>query len=237
MKRILNLRKRVVVISIFLGLLFSASSFTIGSVGDSPLFDNKPQKKVQRVKVIVSQDGKETRIDTAFNLVDETAIQIQVDSILKKFDAEGIGSGKSDIIIHRDGKTMHWKNRNGDRVTGDEQFDIMIQSGDSGKTKQEQRVIRLGKDCCYYSFGGHDGKKMVFPQMPPMPPHCEMLINRRFDGDPYAFDTKDESVVSYEKKDIGNGLERITIVRKKKPEQKEEREVRVRVETSDDSKK
>jgi len=70
-----------------------------------------------------------------------------------------------------------------------------------------------------------------------MPPHSAMMIQNRFVGDPYSFDTKDESVISYEKKDIGNGLEKITIIRKKKADQKGNNKVSVKVESSDDSKK
>jgi hypothetical protein len=199
MKRVFSLRNRVLVTSILMGLLFSASSFTIGPVQDSPTNDNIPQKKSQRVKIIVSKDGKVTEIDTTLNLADEKKIQFKVDSMLKRYD-------------------------------------ITIQKCDSGMGSQGKRIIRIGKDGNFNTFGWHDGDMMI-PPPPPVPHKSNFTFYKQFGADPYAFDTKDESVISYEKKDIGNGLERITIVRKKKSEQKENKEVRVTVETSDDKTK
>jgi hypothetical protein len=233
MKRVFSLQNRVMVISALLGLLFSASSFTIGPDPDFQPIDKVPQKKVQRLKVIVNKDGKETKIDTTFNLSDEKVVQLKVDSILKNFDVAGLGPDHSKIIILRDGKRMEWINEGKNCLPGEKQFDILIQSCDSGKANKERRIFRIGKDGNFSSF---DGKGMFSPP-PPALPRSSVLLHRQLVGDPYAFDTKDESVISYEKKDIGNGLERITIVRKKKAEKNENKEVKVTVETSDDSKK
>ena len=106
MKRVLNLKNRVAVISVFAVLLLTATSFSFGPADDARLVDNQPQKKVHRIKVIVNKDGKETKIDTTFNLNDEKMVQAKVDSVLRKLDIEGIGSEKSDMVIHRNGKRM-----------------------------------------------------------------------------------------------------------------------------------
>ncbi len=199
MKRVFSLRNRIMAISVFAGLLFAGSSFTLGPVGDTPWTDNSPQKKEQRVKVIVNKNGKEIKIDTTFNGSNEKTIQVKVDSILKKFD-------------------------------------VFFQNCDSGMSKHGKKVVRLIGDCSGYSFGTSEGDDLI-PPPPPMPPHTPVMIHKQFGSDAFAFDTKDPSIISYEKKDIGKGLEKITIIRKKQTGQNKDEEVTVTVETSDDLKK
>ena len=235
MKRVLSLRNRVVAGTVLTALLFSVSSFTFSPFVDAPLADNPPQKKEQRVKVIVKKDGKETKIDTTFNLPDEKMINAKVDSMLKKFDVEGIGSKKIDVLIQQHpGKRMKIIKR-GENLPGDEQFDIMIQHGDSGLTKHVRKIIRIGANGDFISMDDSDNNELLPPPPPPPPP--PFMMNEQFGSDAFSFDTNDASIISYDKKDIGKGLEKITIIRKKKVGRDENREVQVRVETSDDSKK
>ena len=171
-----------------MAMLLSASSFTFNPSVDAPLAGDGPQKKEQKVKVIVRKDGKETKIDTTFNLP--------------------------------------------------EQFDVMIQQGDSGMTKHIRKIIRMGENGDVIGLGDMEDNEFLAPPPPPPPPPLPpFMMNGHFGNDPFAFDTNDENIISYEKKDIGKGLERITIVRKKKNENKENKEVQVKVETSYDSKK
>jgi|WetSurMetagenome_2_1015567.scaffolds.fasta_scaffold370930_2 hypothetical protein len=218
MKRVFILRKKVAIATLLIGLLVTSSSFTVGPVDGTMLADNNQQKKEQRVKVVVNKNGKATKIDTTFNLPDEKMVQVKVDSMLKKLDIKGIDMDMKNIVIHRRGKNMNWDSKEGDKFPENEQFDIMVQVGDSGKCKQEKRIIRIGKDGGYSTFSESDGD-LLLPPPPPMPPHSAMMIRGHFGSDPFAFDSKDGSVISYEKKDIGNGLEKITIVRKKKADQ------------------
>ena len=69
------------------------------------------------------------------------------------------------------------------------------------------------------------------------PTQLQKYSNFHFGADPFSFDTKDESIISYEKKDIGKGLEKITIIRKKRVESEINKDVEVKVEVSDDQKK
>jgi len=235
MKRVLSLRNRVVVGAVLSVLLFSASSFTFSPFVDAPLADNPPQKKEQRVKVIVKKDGKETKIDTTFNLPDEKMINAKVDSMLKKFDIEGMESKKFDVLIQQHpGKRMKFINR-GENLPGDEQFDVMILEGDSGLTKHVRKIIRVSGNGDVISMGDSEDNEFLPPPPPPPPP--PFMMNGQFSGDPFSFDTNDASIISYDKKDIGKGLEKITIIRKKNIGRNEDKEVRVRVETLDDSKK
>src|ERR1035437_5002212 len=123
MKRSLSLRNKIAIATIFIGLLFTASSFTFGPVDGTISADNGPQKKEQRVKVIINKNGKETKIDTTFNLPDEKTIQVKVDSMLKKMEINGMGPDMKNIVIHRKGKHMNWNGKEGDKFPGKEQFD------------------------------------------------------------------------------------------------------------------
>ena len=62
MKQLLIQQKTWVVVLGLVGMLFVASSFTFGPVDDAQLTGNDPQKKEQRVKVVVNVDGKQTEI-------------------------------------------------------------------------------------------------------------------------------------------------------------------------------
>lgn len=235
MKRILNLRNRVVVASFFVGLLFTASSFTFGPVESTLLVDNAPQKKEQRVKVTVNKNGKETKIDTTFNLPDEKMIQVKVDSMLKKMEIVGIEPGMKNIVIHHGGKRMNWNSKEG-KFPENEQFDIMIQTGDSGMTKHVRKIICMGDDDGIISSDDTEGDELL-PPPPPPPPCPPMMFHQQFGGDPFDFDTNDKSIISYDKKDIGKGLEKITIIRKKQVDHKQMKKIEVTTEVSDDTKK
>ena len=231
MKRLLSQQKTAVVVLGLVGLLFVASSFTFGPVEDAQLAGNDPQKKEQRVKVIVSVDGKQTKIDTVFNLPDEKMINEKVDSILGNLDHEGMSHHKGKrMILFNDGN-MRFHNGAMNGKPGDEQFDIMVQRCDSGKMGKGRKVVCV-QDFDNDQMDQEGDDELMPPPPPPMPPH-HFMMHQRFGGDPFAFDTKDESIISYEKKDIGDGLEKITIVRKKHDQHKEIKEIRVKAEVSD----
>ena len=236
MKRVLNLRFKVVVAVLFMGLLFTTSSFTFGPVGDVQLVGDPPQNKEQKVKIVVSTDGKVTKIDTTFNLPDEKMIQVKVDSMLKKMEIVGIEPDMKNIVIHRGGKHMQWSSKNGDKFPGEEQFDIMIQSGDSGMTKKMRKIVCIGKDGNISSSVDNEGDELLPPPPPPPPPYPGMMFDQQFGRDPFAFDSNDKSIISYDKKDIGKGLEKITIIRKKQAEHKKMEEIEVKTEVSEDTK-
>lgn len=236
MKRVLSWRNRMVFGGALMAMLLSASSFTFNPSVDAPLAGEGPQKKEQKVKVIVKKDGKETKIDTTFNLPDEKMINWKVDSMLTKLGIERNDSDRLNVLIHHPGKRMKYRNRGGTNLPENEQFDVLIQQGDSGMTKHIRKIIRMGENGDVISLGDMEDNEFLAPPPPPPPPP-PFMMNGHFGNDPFAFDTNDENIISYEKKDIGKGLERITIIRKKKDENKENREVQVRVETSNDSKK
>jgi hypothetical protein len=227
MKSLLNLRNRVAVASVFMGLLFTASSFTFGPTEDIQLAGDPPQKKVQRVKVIVNKDGKEIKIDTTFNMVDEKMVRYKVDSLIQISNKDHSGAGKQDVLILHGGKQMKCTVTDNGSGPGEEEFNIFIQEGDSGKMKNMRKVIRVNGRNNNIITEDVEGSDMI-PPPPPMPPHA-IIMHKQLKSDPFAFDTRDESVVSYEKKDLGNGLERITIVRKIRNKHPQKKEINVKV--------
>ncbi|NEW81119.1 MAG: hypothetical protein GZ094_01975 [Mariniphaga sp.] len=174
MKRVLSWRNRMVFGAALMAMLLIASSFTFSPSFDAPLVGDRPQKKEQKVKVIVKKDGRETKIDTTFNLPDE-------------------------------------------------EFDVMIQKGDSGMTKHIRKIIRVGGNADVISMGDMADSEFLAPPPPPPPPPPvpPFMMKEQSWGNPFEFDTNDASIISYDKKDIGKGLEKITIIRKKRPENRQ----------------
>lgn len=222
-----------------MAMLLSVSSFTFYPSVEASLAGDGPQKKEQKVKVIVKKDGKETRIDTTFNLPDEKMINWKVDSMLSKLGIDRNDSGRMNVLIHHPGKRMKYTNHGGTNLPEEEEFDVMIQQGDSGMTKHIRKIIRVGENGDVISLGDMEDNEFLAPPPPPPPPPPmpPFMMNEQFLGDPFEFDTNDRSVISYTKKDIGKGLEKITIIRKKRSDNKKVEEVNVETEISDDSKK
>jgi hypothetical protein len=210
----------------FLGLFLTATIFSFGQ-GEKAVKEQKStQKKEQHLKVVVNQNGKEIKIDTTFNLADEKAIQFKVDSILKKYGKEGMPSGHRKVMVLRGGNEMSHESMVD--LPGGEHIQIFSSPGDSGKSKQVRKIIRMGKDgeiTTIDNFGGD-----MIPPPPPVPPF-HMKSYRISGGDPFSFDP-----VSYDKKDIGKGLEKITIVRKKSTSSDIKKNVEVKVEITDEKK-
>ena len=234
-----------------LGLLLATTAVSLGQVEKAKTTDKTPQKKEQsvsvtvnaeknqqnkeqRVKIIIDENGKVTKIDTTFNLPDEKALQAKVDSMMKKLEKEGKLAGEHKVIILRGGDQMKHMQHSGDK-----QFEVFYNTNDSGKVTHARRIIRMG-----------DGGDVVLdniegdmipppPPMPPMPPMApgHMKVMRFGGGDPYAHDPDNADIVSYEKKDIGKGLEKITIVRKKHVEAQSGKEFEVKSDTSVEPKK
>ncbi len=227
MKRFVDQEKSVVFGAVFLGLFLSATSLSFG-VGDAPLLGLSKDKKEKRVKVIVTVDGNETKIDTAFTISDDKRVDEKVDSLLQKYKIEGSAANNLDkFFLIRDKSKQ-----DADMLEPlDDNFDILIQNSDSGPRCEKPKVVRIRRSPDFKVMD--DNEMMPFP----MPGHPPVVIKQRCEINPFDFDTKDESVVSYKKKDIGNGMERITIVRKKHEEPHQKKEITVKAEIKDDSKK
>lgn len=214
------------------GLLLAATLLSFGQTEKAAQDQKTAPKKVQRIKMVMKQNGKEIKIDTTFNFADEKMVKAKVDSIMKKLEKEGIQLGDSNRIFRHEGKRFTWSRRDGKDLPGSEQFDVIVQSGDSGKMKHERRIVHIGPGDYVTTFD-QDGD--MLPPRPPMPPQ-RVKAFRFAGGDPFVMDPNDKDIVSYHRKDLGKGLEKITIVRKiHDPEAK--KEVKVQVHVQDEPKK
>lgn len=223
----------------FLGLFLATSVFSFGQEAKVEKEQKAQQKKEQHVKVMVSQNGKTIKIDTTFNLPDEKLIQFKVDSILKKYGKGGMAAGDGKVIIMRGGNHMTAIG-GGDAFPGQEQYTVTYSSNDTGKVKHERKVIRMEKNG--NSIVLHDQYGDMVPPPPPAPPvagvHALRVQGFRLPGgDPFSFNPEDKDIISYDKKDIGKGLEKITIVRKKQVDAVQKKDVEVKVEVQDEQKK
>jgi hypothetical protein len=198
-----------------LGLFLTVTAFSYGQEAKVEKDQKSQQKKEQHVKVVVNENGKTIKIDTTFNLPDEKLIQFKVDSILKKYGKGGMATGDEKVIILRGGNHMTMS-QGGKNFSGADQISVFYNSDDSGKVKHERKVI-------------------MFPPPPPVPP-VNVRGFRVFGGDPFAFNPEDKDIISYDKKDLGKGLEKITIVRKKQVEGAQKKEVEVKVEVNEEKK-
>jgi hypothetical protein len=196
-------------LALFTGLILTTNFFTMLAVEEPKMVIEEPQKKEQRMKVVVNQNGKEIKIDTTFNFADQKSVQAKVDSILKQNGIEQVCEEGNHIIIMKDGKHMTMT-QSGNRMPGSEEMQVFYQEGDSGKVKGK-KIVRIHKKGDIAIFDA-DGE--MIPPPPPMPPlHVRATMNH---SDPFAINPNDEDIVTYDKKDIGKGLEKITIVRKKR---------------------
>ncbi|MCK9411578.1 MAG: hypothetical protein M0Q53_04700 [Prolixibacteraceae bacterium] len=214
-------------VAFFLGLFLTATLFSYGQTAKSPTATKSEQKKEQHVKVMVSHDGKVTKIDTTFNFADEKLIQLKVDSLLKKLEVVKGKAGEPNIVIVR-GMGHGGGNR---------QFRVMYNNSDSNGVKCEKKIVMIGKGGGITAFDS-DGD-MMMPPPPPPPPMPPFHVNgfKMTRSDPFAMDPDDKDIVTYDKKDIGKGLEKITIVRKKHTPATDEKKVEMKVEVTEDDKK
>ena len=90
-----------------------------------------------------------------------------------------------------------------------------IEENDSGMTRHMKKIIHMGDEGNVISPDDLNNSDLMPPPPPPPPPP---FMNGQFGTDPFAFGTNNASIISYTKKDIGKGLEKITIIRKKQTE-------------------
>jgi hypothetical protein len=216
------------------GLFLTVSAFNAGPAENNEVEQTAPQQKVQRVKVTKIENGKTINIDTTFNFANEKVIQLKVDSMLKKLDVVEGKSGEPTVIIMRKGD----KGKTVRVVSGkpsDQDAATVIYSKDCDTSKVKcKNVVCISTDGGkVFSFDGDGG---MMPPPPPMPPG-HMKAFKVFGGDPFAFDADNSDIISYDKKDIGKGLEKITIVRKKHTSAGQQKEIQMKVEVTDEEKK
>ena len=166
----------------------------------------QPQKKEQRIKTVIIKDGKMIESDTTIvGGEDKAKVKVQKEMIIL-----------ADSVFHQTGDNL--KDRRvtvtvtDDSEKGDKTSTFTYSIGDTLKNDLERKVIRL-----------NDGKRMIFMQGGEDAASNSSGLTKDSSGkrnvrgvqDRYSKDASDPNIVSYSKKDIGKGLEKIVIVRKK----------------------
>jgi hypothetical protein len=202
------------------------SSFAFMQKGDA----TQEQKKTRQIKMIKTENGKTMELDTVLTGDDVFVWHgdtINPDKYIKKFNASGFGkmhqvhvtvdpeNGNEKVMIlkHRGGKAgdpVIWQMDSG------EDMEIITEDCDSLGKKVVIRKVKKGGDADYMTF--FDGKDMnAFPPPPPPPPVPPVppmkMMKMRHAGQ--SINLNDPNIVSYKKKDIKGGMEKIEIIRKK----------------------
>jgi len=217
------------------GMFLVATLLSFGQTTKTAPAAKGEQKKEQHVKVMVSKNGKVTKIDTTFNFADEKMIKLKVDSLLKLKGIEDGKEGNAEIIIIKGDDKMHWSQNSAGIHSGGKEMKVFYMQGDSASMKNQKKVVRIMHDGDVTMIG-HDGEMMPPPPPPPPPMPYHVQGFKISGGDPFAMDPNNADIVSYDRKDIGKGLEKITIVRKKQTPKTDNQEVEVKVEVSDEKK-
>jgi len=194
---------------IFAATICLAVLFPMDGFGSSRTFlsaSSQPQKKERTIKMLTSQDGKLTVKDSSAVkgsgnkvVVIGTSLSAVADSLY-----HGLGSGVNSKRV-----TVTVTDDAGNGGKGNT-FTYTI--GDTLKQDEEHKVFRIadGKHAIIMQDGA--GENFTVPavggNLPFRFAKARMLDN-------YGFNPNDTSIISYKKKDLGKGLEKITIIRKK----------------------
>jgi hypothetical protein len=187
-----------------ISLLF-LSSFTF-STGKITFADDETKKK--RVITTIDSTELENLMETTLHDFDFKIIHEKIDSVLENIDIQ-IDSIESRIIIVI---------KDSIRVLNLEELKNCSASFDSRKFEIHCKMDSLHREVFVFREpGNHKLRKIVIPPMPPLPPMPKFpkdILNENYDR--YSFDPDDKDIISYDKKDMRNGREKIVIVRKKK---------------------
>jgi hypothetical protein len=188
-----------------LAILF-LSSFSLRENPQDPPRGKKGQKHIKMVKV--DEDGKKTELDTII-------------------EGENVFVWKGDTI--GGGHEMKWISKEDFDMDFDMDFDIdveetadgkviIMKSGKDGKSVVKEFKIKGDGDHDVMMWNSKGGNKMLFhaPEIAgvPHPPHSPKMIFMGKQKKENVIDLSDPGIISYDKKMMRNGTEKITIVRK-----------------------
>lgn len=180
---------------------FAASSQTISSAG------GPPQKKERIVRVLVNDNGKLTEKDTIIVVGKGSSASFTAGNAVFKADT---------IILSGDGKTrestvtvfVNDSKGNEEKDSVKTTYTFISTDSTFNKPVGDMKWLGGGKPNIIMKKDGGDA---FYFQGPPARVHVGIPLH-----DPFSFDRSDPDIVSYSKKDIGKGQEKITIIRKKR---------------------
>jgi hypothetical protein len=117
------------------------------------------------------------------------------------------------VVIKKEGKLIEKDTTFSDKGKGSKSYTYTYTIGDTLQNDIPAKVARLGDQKRLIIMQESEGD--TFDIRVPPPVNAAVWVEGHQTRDPYAFDSSDPNIVSYKKKDIGKGQEKITIVRKK----------------------
>lgn len=198
-------------------LLISSFTFT----------QNQDQKKTRRVKLTKVENGKTMHLDTML-YGDDVFVwngdTINPEKHIKEFNPSGFDKLHNTDQMDQKKRVRIYKGGAGREMDHlilrsdlGEDYQIFTEEGDTGgrKIRIHKKIGEGDEEDHLIYLNGHEGGD--FPGVPPMPPVPHI---RHFRGQNSAkgINLNDPNVISYKKKDIGGGREKIEIIRKKSTE-------------------
>lgn len=205
------------------GITTALLSFTFVQKND----EVQEPKKTRHIKMLKMENGKKMELDTV--LTNDDVFVWNGDTVnpikhIKKVNPSGFDKmekfdvkvenkdGKEKVMIFKhkggkDGEPMIWNMDSGDHM------EIITEDNDStGKKIVVRKRIKDGEGNNMIYFNSDNMKH--FPPMPPMPPipHVKMM---RMQHPGQIINLNDPNIVSFKKKDLSGGREKIEIIRKK----------------------
>lgn len=189
--------------SIFLTVLagsfwLSAESQTATFTKNSPT--DQPQKKEQRVKLVIRKDGKLIEKDTVITSTGG-AFKFSGDSIRVTQDKPG-QKGMTTVYIRQTGT-------DGGKAGKSSTYTYTVTDSATNKAGAAVTNLRNARRMIIMQPGEGQNFKGTTP-----PPAARWRIAGK-KSDRFAFDPADPSIVSYKKKAVGKDKEKIVIIRKK----------------------
>ncbi|MFY9154333.1 MAG: hypothetical protein WAO52_20090 [Prolixibacteraceae bacterium] len=189
------------------------ASFTSG-INES---SQQEPKKTRHIKMTKIENGKKMELDTI--LTNDDVFVWNGDTLnpvkhIRKFDEPG---HENVMILKSDGRKgeppMTWHSKSGKDIqvfteaVGDSIRKKIIIRKDTGDGEEERVIIMDDPKMKHFA---------PMPPMPPMPPSNMRMLKQVQRGQ--MINLNDPNVVSFKKKDLKDGLEKIEIIRKKTDE-------------------
>ncbi len=205
------MKTKITLITASLSIFLTASSFTFGPVDDVAFQSEEVQQKEKQAKAVVHVDVNDTKIDTTFEEENAELVHAKMDSILKKLNPEGKKFNRM-MIYDRPGRTALLQRGRGFRQFADT-LRFYPFDRDSARRIFGKGIMHLdtGRYNSHFLYGNRDEIKL-----PPMPVMQGFFnIDHQSMRNSFAFGERDEKIISFDRKDIGKGKEKIVIIRKK----------------------
>ncbi len=188
--------------------------------------NEKPEKQ-RHVKMVKVENGEKTVLDTLiigdeadFTWIDELDLPCQLDSSLKRklnrFRYEFSDGENEEVFVFAPGDRSFMRHRENRIMMKD-----TIMEGDSARAVV---MIRRGDGPMERNRRFRHDRAFVHAPKPPYPPMPIKFLDRHPD-DKMVIHLDDPNVISYKKKDLSGGREKIEIIRKKQEDHPQEFEI------------